>query len=343
MNPKYKIRLLEPSESSIWDEFIDRSENGTIFHKYGWMQAAENHSKTRFYPLVCEKSGEGIISVFPIFTAKKIFFKILFSPPPGCAIPELGPVFYFRSSKQHRIEADLNYTIEAYDSYIKKNYNPDYYYILNNLQDVRPYKWLRYSVEPGYTYRLYLDKNYVDLFNIFDKRIRNRINKIQNNGSVEIINVGSDKVHKIINEIKTRYSELSRSFNVSAEYVGTLLDIYGNQEMKLYECISDGSYQTSFITLEYKNNMKFWLGGVQNNTMKNGVNETIHWHNIVDASKRSLTYYERIGANTKHLCENKSKYGFRPDVYYKVEKWTQKGFVFHYLYDTYIRKNRKRD
>ena len=133
MNHKYKICTLQPSESRIWDEFIDRSENGTIFHKYGWIQAAENHSKTSFYPLVREKSGEGIISAFPVFIAKKILFKILFSPPSGCVIPELGPVFHFRSSKQHRIESDLNHTIEAYDSYIKKNYDPDYYYILTNL------------------------------------------------------------------------------------------------------------------------------------------------------------------------------------------------------------------
>lgn len=343
MSVKYKVRVLETAEFDLWDEFIDRTPEGTIFHKFGWMKAAEKQSKTQFYPLICEKSGEGIISVFPVFLIKKLILNILFSPPPGCAIPELGPIFDIQSTKQRRIESDLNNSIEAYNEYIKMKFNPDYYYILTGMEDVRPFKWLNYSIEPAYTYRLPLNDNADVIYNNLDNRIRNKINKITTNGSMQIKKVKAINAKKLVEEIGSRYKELNRTFKLSDVYIRNLLDIYGNREMYLYECILNGSYQTSFITIEYKNNMKFWLGSVQSKTTKNGVSEAIHWYNICEALNRSYNYYERIGANTKHLCENKSKYGFRPQVYYKVEKWSRKGFIFYYIYENYIRKDRKSD
>jgi hypothetical protein len=63
--------------------------------------------------------------------------KALFSPPPGCAIPELGPVTVSNSSKQNRIESDFIHIIEEYDKFITKRFRPDYTYILSHMKDVR--------------------------------------------------------------------------------------------------------------------------------------------------------------------------------------------------------------
>jgi hypothetical protein len=59
---------------------------------------------------------------------------------------------------------------------------------------------------------------------------------------------------------------------------------------------------------------------------------------IKNARERSMEYYEHIGANTKHLCDHKSRYGFEPDVYYKLEKWSVKGKMVHITYDALFRK-----
>ena len=340
---KYKVRILEASEAELWDDFVDRSQNGTLFHKYGWMKAAEKQSNTHFYPLVCEKDGEGIISAFPVFIMKKMFLKLLFSPPPGCAIPYLGPVFSFSSNKEHRIETDLFNTVEAYELFIKSNYKPDYEYLLTSFYDVRIFKWLGYKVEPSYTYRLLLNECCDTIYSNFDKNIRNKIKKIQSSHEVEIKSAGLDSTERLLNDIKQRYMELDRYFKPGKDYLGDLIEIYGDDNLNLYECIVDGQYQTSFITIEYKNNVKFWLGGVHSNRITNGIIETIHWNNIVNASKRTFDYYERVGANTRHLCENKSRYGLKPVIYFTVEKWSNIGKIFYNIYQKYLEKRQAKE
>ncbi len=343
IDEKYKVRVLDPSEADRWDDFIDQSSNGTLFHKYGWMKAAEAQSKTRFYPLVCEKDGEGLISVFPGFVSKELFLNLFFSPPPGCAIPELGPVFSLRSTKQHRIEADLYNTIAGFDAFIRNEYRPDYVNILTNIKDVRSYKWLDYSLEPGYTYRLPLNGDSAEIYQSFNANIRNKIKKIESSSTVDIKGAGAESIEHLLSELQSRYNELQRSFKLKEKYLHTLMSYFGGEQLKLYQCFVDGYPQTSFLTIEYKDNVKFWLGGVHNRTITNGIIETIHWNNIVDALERGFSYYERIGANTKHLCESKSRYGFRPEVYYKVEKWTSLGRVFHSAYENFFRKKSSRE
>ena len=334
---KYTVRILSASEAPIWDSFIDDSEKGTLFHKFEWLKAAEKQSKTHLYPLVCEKLGVGLICVFPVFLLKKIFLNICCSPPPGCFIPELGPVFYINTEKQYDIESDYYNSINAIDSYLKNELNYDYCYYLSNIDDLRPFKWLGYSADPNYTYRLNLDKNTEWLFANFTKNIRNRIRKVQKEGCIEIKPSPPSSVKNLIDEIKQRYSELNLPFKLSYEYLRTLIDAFGDNELKIYECFLNTTHQTTFVTITYKNNMKMWLGAVHNNRSVSGINEYIHWNNILDASNKALDYYERIGANTKHLCEHKSQYGFKPEIYLKLEKWSRKGKLFHKIYSAVLK------
>lgn len=334
---KYTVRLLAETEIQDWDIFIDEAYNGTIFHKFGWLQAAAKQSNTKLIPLVCEKSGSDIVAVFPLFLLKKFFLNILFSPPPGCAIPYLGPVFRFQSDKQARIEADQYHTIEAYDNYIHSYLRTDYLNVQTNMYDVRPYKWLNYKTEPLYTYRLCLDRSLDELFVNFEKNIRNKVKKIKKSGKVETKTADNKHVDILIDDINQRYKKLRRSFKPSTEYIRELLSHYGEKELQLRSCNYNDKYQTSFLTINYKKDIKFWLGGVSKEQIENGINEYIHWHLIQEAANKGHNYYERIGANTKHLCSHKSRYGFRPEVYYKVEKWSRIGNIFFGVY-TRLRK-----
>lgn len=337
---KYAVRILSDKEAPIWDSFIDESEKGTLFHKFKWLKAAEKQSRTYLYPLVCEKVGVGLVCVFPVFLLQKIFLKILCSPPPGCFIPELGPVFHIKTEKQYDIESVYYNSIEAFDSYLSKEINYDYCYYLTNIDDVRPFKWLGYSADPNYTYRLKLDNQTDWLFANFSKSIRNKIRKVQATGHIEIKPAQPNSVKNLVEEIKQRYSELNLPFKLTNEYLQTLIDAYGEEGLNIYECFFNATHQTTFITISYKNNMKMWLGAVHNNKIVNGINEFIHWNNILDASKKSFKYYERIGANTKHLCEHKSKYDFKPEIYLKLEKWSRSGKLFHYLYNAVLNNKR---
>lgn len=334
---KYSIQLLKESESQTWDAFVDGSKDGTVFHKFKWLQATARYSKTKMLPLACEKSSTGIIAVFPVFLTKKLFLNVLFSPPPGCAIPYLGPVFQLQSDKQPRIESDQYQAIKAFNTYFHSRLRADYVYILTSLQDVRPFKWLKYQAEPVYTYRLLTDESIESLHKKLESNTRNMIKKIEKNGLPEIKHAEIAHADILIDEISERYQKLKRTFKPSRKYIRELLTTYGGKELLLYHCYFNGAYQNAFLTINYNNNMKFWLGGVNNEKIENGINEYAHWHNIKHAATNGMDYYEHIGANTRHLCAHKSRYGFRPEVYYKIEKWSRAGRLFFSLHKLFNR------
>ncbi len=336
---KFSVRILEPSEQSIWDNFIDQADGGTIFHKYAWLKAAEKQSNTKCFPLVCEKDGEGIVSVFPVFLKNKGFLRVLLSPPNGCAIPEMGPVFGLNTNKQNKIESDQYNALLGYKTYIKQTFNPHFEYYLTNLYDVRPYTWLGYSTKPLYTYKLNLLEDTDKIYTSFDPSIRNRIKKTEKRGNISIRKGKPEQLDVLLSSVQNRYSVKGREFKVGDMYLKNLYQSFNNRSMSLNSLYFGTSAVSHYITLRDKDHVRFWLGGVKDTKVPDGINEYIHWHNIQDAKKQGCQYYERIGANTKSLCENKSKYGLSPHVLFKIQYASFLGKVFFSFFNL-LRKNK---
>ncbi len=105
------VKIADEKELQMWDEIVDSSEMGTIFHKLDWLRAAEAHTKSKFYPLIGYE-GQEVASLFPIFYMQKAFVKMAFSPPPKCAIPYMGPIFRYLTGKQIKIETLHNTVVE---------------------------------------------------------------------------------------------------------------------------------------------------------------------------------------------------------------------------------------
>ena len=79
MNSKIEVYRFDEPDSDEWDEFVENSNNGTLFHlrtflSYHIDRQFEDHS------LIC-KNGEKIVSVLPAAVIKENRKKILFSHP----------------------------------------------------------------------------------------------------------------------------------------------------------------------------------------------------------------------------------------------------------------------
>ena len=46
------VRNASPKELEEWDDCIDLSIQGSIFHKIGWLKAAAKHTKTKLFYIV---------------------------------------------------------------------------------------------------------------------------------------------------------------------------------------------------------------------------------------------------------------------------------------------------
>jgi hypothetical protein len=61
------VELLE--DKKRWDQFVETSPQGSLFHKWDFLKTVERHSKYRFLPY-CVYSGEELRCIFPFFTGR---------------------------------------------------------------------------------------------------------------------------------------------------------------------------------------------------------------------------------------------------------------------------------
>lgn len=328
------------SDPELWDKFVDQSENGTIFHKYQWLKAAEKESRTALHLLTCDKPGEGTIALFPVFILKKFFLRILLSPPNGCAIQELGPVFLPGDKKPQKTETDQTQSIKSFLDYIHRNLQPDFWHINTNHYDVRSFTWHGFSAKPLYTYVLSLKDENTNFEKNLDKRIRNRIKKVKNDESLELRNGNPNDIHQLISELKQKYKKQNRVFKPSFTYFNELLEITNDEGLHCSAVYHNNKFLTGFLLLKHKKTLRSWLGGVNSENCPAGVIEYLQWHNISQAKADGIDIYERMGANTPHISASKAKYGLSPRVYYALEKKNFKGELFFALYNFFMRKNK---
>ena len=99
-----EIRVILEEEAGEWDDLVNKSPQGSIFHTWRWLKIVEKHTNSKLYPLIGMK-GNTPIGIFPIFFKKKSL-NMVFSPPPGSAIPYLGPaIVNYNALKQSKRES----------------------------------------------------------------------------------------------------------------------------------------------------------------------------------------------------------------------------------------------
>jgi hypothetical protein len=316
----YKSYILEEKDIGIWDDFIARSSNGTIFHRIEWLKAAEEHSKMQLLPLAVYK-GDNIVCLIPLFRQNKFGFKIILSPPNSCGIPFLGPVLKIPATNRYNYERTFSDIIDHITHLIEKRIGFDYMRIINTpeIADMRPYSWKNYTVAPNYTYRFDLSKDTDDIYNTFHTSTRNAMKKALQNESI-CISKDRKYLYDILSLVAKRYGDQNKKFGISENYFRNLMDSSVSDNIESIAVINNGRTVAGDITLTDRNNAYAWIGGVSREENIAGAGELILWEKIIEYKQRGFTEYDFVGANTRHICKHKAKFGARLVNYFAAHK-----------------------
>ena len=85
------IHIADETTQKEWDDYIQSSPHGTIFHTWKWLKIMEKHTNSTLYPLQIFKGSTHIAS-YPVFFKKRGFLKVALSPPYSTDLLYLGPV-----------------------------------------------------------------------------------------------------------------------------------------------------------------------------------------------------------------------------------------------------------
>jgi hypothetical protein len=177
-----EIDINDETQSKRWDEFVDATDEGTIFHRSYWLKA---HSEVKLFMateakifVITDYNGDWLAGI-PITYRSILGKKIIMMP---YLTPYLGTIF--RSFKEHKLykkislRKDVNSLISGL---LKETGQTVIYGFTPGAIDMQPFIWEGFQVNINYTYILSIKNNDEMLAQLEQKR-RNDINQSLKSG-----------------------------------------------------------------------------------------------------------------------------------------------------------------
>jgi len=322
------ITLKICDDQKEWDNLVEKSPHGTIFHTWKFLKIIEKHTPSKLYPLIGMK-GTTPVGIYPLFFQKRFFLKMVFSPPPHVAVPYLGPAFVdYDKLKQSKKESIFINFQKAVDEFISSELKADYASIATSpgLDDPRPLKWAGYVVEPKYNYSIDLRKGEDFLWKQLKGKLRQDINRERRKGVT--VEQGSKKeLMEIYDSLIGRYKEQRRVVNVPKDYLLEVYDSFYPQNMKIFITKYKDEFISGLVDIYYKNKASSWIGHAKPRIGGIKPNDLVQWEAIKFACESGFEEYEEIGAGTERLCRYKSKFNPELSICYSAKKYNLLGYL----------------
>jgi CelD/BcsL family acetyltransferase involved in cellulose biosynthesis len=319
-----RVIVVEAGGSAAWDRFVEAA-GGSVFHRWAWLEAAAAESRTRLHCLAVVE-GERWTGVLPLFEKRGGGLRVLFSPPPKCAIPGLGPLTADPADGYAMRERAHHAACRALAEHVEREMRPDMTALttLPGVTDVRPLVWAGYGARPMYSYEIDLAREPEAIFEGFRKQVRTDIRRAGRYEDLRVIDGDRATFMDLVAGVRERYREQGLTWTVSDGYAAALYDAFGGRELFTSAAVAGGEIVAGLVLLRSGDRVQHWLGGTTPRGAYIGVNEMLHWHAIRQARERGARVYELVGGNTPHLCAHKSRYNPDLALYFDVERGNRK-------------------
>jgi|GEM_PF-2792757 len=338
---EYRAYIVDEKDLDLWDDYISRSEAGTIFHRLDWLKAAADQSNMKFIPVAVTK-GEDLVCLMPLFYKTKYGLRVLLSPPNRCYISYSGPVLNIIPSNRYKYEWTYISILDEIIHFAEKQIGFDYFRIIHTpaIRDMRPYVWRGYSFSPKYTYTFDLSKGPEEVYNRFSHAARKYLRKALNNDELTISR-DREYMHAILSLAEERSHDQDITFRITADYFQKLLDSSISSSIESIAVFDKGNLVAGNINLTDGDTVYAWVGIISKEHVIQGAGELVLWDNIKEYHKKGYKTFDIVDANIRRLCRHKSRYG--PDLidYPEVYKTSLKGKIALGLMNKY--KKRQND
>jgi len=326
------VELLE--DKKRWDQFVENSPQGLLFHKWDFLKTVERHSQYRFLPYGVYL-GDELRCIFPFFIWRERFgLTYLCSPPPfhlGTQIPCLGPAFdpsaqtLKASAKEKTFEQVTDELCREIDTIA-----PNIVSIAPapNFIDVRFFIWKNFTASLAVTYVIDLQRSLDEIWASFSHRCRQGIKQLRTH-SPEIQQ--TDDVTPLLDIWRPRFSELGIKVPLlSDSYLKELVAAFP-QHITVYNLTIDGRLATATACcVMEKERYCYWIGGV--NARKDlSVQEYLIWEVIKRAKSEGFKKLD-LGDANQSTSRFKSKFDPVLEPCCSVERTNTRGKPAYFAY-----------
>ncbi|WP_440951829.1 GNAT family N-acetyltransferase [Methanococcoides sp. FTZ1] len=309
-----EVRILDKGEWKIWDQLVELSPHGTIFHNSEWLSRCSESFNKDLKIYGCFENDELVCgcSLF-VYRSKKIFKKASSTCP---LTPYGGVVFkQFPTLKVRKQLQDQQKWINALSSFFDKE-GFDSIEITNSpdFLDIRPFKWNDWSSDVYYAY--YLDLNR-DLYSSYSKDVRYNIKKAANlDLQIEILN----DYNAFYDLYSMTYAKHDLKPPASKQFFIDMLDLLESNscgEMRIVKTPSD-EVAAADITIWDNKRAYGWAAASNTGLKSTGASSFLLYNTCNDLKARGFNEINIMSANVPHLAEFYS--GLNPKLipYFRV-------------------------
>jgi hypothetical protein len=324
------VELLE--DKKRWDQFVENSPQGLLFHKWDFLKTVERHSKYQFLPY-CVYSGKELRCIFPFFTGRDRGMTVMNSPPPNTQIWYLGPAFdpsvqALKATAKEKIFEQVNGELFREIEKIAPNFV--HFSTVPNFLDVRSFMWKNFTANLDFTCAIDLEKSLDEIWASFNHRCRQGIKQLSAY-SPEIQQ--TNDVSALLDMWRGRFSELGVKVPLlSDNYLKDLVAAFP-QDVTVYSVSIDGRLATATACcVMQKERYGYWIGGV--NARKDlNVQEHLVWEIIQRAKLEGFKKLD-LGEPTQRTSLFKSKFDPVLEPYCIVERMNTLAEIDDFVYKT---------
>lgn len=327
----YEIRYLNSEEYALWDDFIDQSEQGSIYSKSYWLQAISDITNQKFR-ILCILDNGYILGGIGFCVKKNILGEVINRP---ILTPYNGVIIKKSLTKYpSKITSDF---FELVNPILNKIKNDKYakvtLYNRTSINDIRIFVWNGWEAKIRYTYEIPI----FDLSRLIPSlahNIRKQIRKCEESA----IQVSSyDDINTFYKLFKSSFDRQNISTPINKDdFIKLYTKLRAFSCCKMYFAhLNSGKPISARIELFTEDKMAHdWVAGADPDYLKTGATSYLLWKVIEDLSNKGYKYLDLNGANIKTIARFKSEFGGDLLPYYVTSRNYSKILRFLSLFKT---------
>jgi hypothetical protein len=313
---KTEVVELKEHEYSAWDQLVESSPQGTIFHRSSWLTTCSGLLKQQFKILGCFQD-DALVAGCSFFTRTIGGFLKLASSV--CTMTPYGGIVLCQPamSRQRQQEASQRASIELMCQSIAA-YGFDRVQLINSpgLGDIRPFTWNGWGSRVLYAYCLDTD---VDFENHVDPKAMSHIRRAMKAG---ITTRRSDDPMSYCRLFSMTFQRQGIEPPVPESFLVHMFDLFKMQgcgEMWVSEAAS-GEIASAEILVWDSKRAYAWSAVSDTELRRTGAASLLLFREFHELRDRGVREYNLMSANFPRLASFNSSFNPRLVPYYEVEK-----------------------
>jgi hypothetical protein len=297
-----QLQVLSEKDGELWDEFVAKSPQGTIFQKTAYLKCYAEVFKRKLLKIAITQDDQ-IIAALPLLP-KKIGW-ILYATVPYL-IPYNGPVLSanrdgFSYLKKVKL---FNKVAEEILDYIQKHFHFLEMYLSDSLPDLREFVWKQWQFSPDYTIEVPLES--LSIRNLPHNQ-RRHINKFSQLPSEFTETVDFEKCYDLMHNSYAYHQKRPPISKVDFQKFTTALS--ENKLLKSFAIIFENQIAAFLMTIEDPPYAYALFSGKEFSQTESESELYLHWKLMEHYSSKRYKYLNLLGAMSPSISRVKLELG----------------------------------